>query len=99
MSVRNLRVNGPTRRTLSEELDRLDAILDGLAEALQGEVADTVKATVGAAAREALAEAVRGLAHPTIGTDPAGGGSPAVRSNGVTRRLTRGAVIGVMSRA
>src|SRR5262245_3110619 len=54
MTTAQSEVNGRARRTLAHQLDRLDAILDGLAEALQGAVADTVKEAVGAAVREAV---------------------------------------------
>lgn len=47
-------LNGRMKKTLAFQLDRLDSILDGLAEALNGAVADAVKATVGEAAREAV---------------------------------------------
>jgi len=42
------------KKTLSFQLDRLDTILDGLAEALNGAVAEAVKEAVGPAAREAV---------------------------------------------
>src|SRR5262245_24873124 len=38
--------NATPRRTLAAELDRLDRILDGLAEALNESVADAVRAAV-----------------------------------------------------
>ena len=47
-------LNGRMKKSLASQLDRLDTILDGLAEALNGAVADAVKATVGEAAREAV---------------------------------------------
>lgn len=47
-------LNGRMKKTLAFQLDRLDTILDGLADALNGAVADAVKATVGNAAREAV---------------------------------------------
>jgi hypothetical protein len=47
-------INSKARKTLSQQIDRLDSLLDGLAENLQEAVADTVKAAVGAAAREAV---------------------------------------------
>src|SRR5262245_4817762 len=52
-------VNGRAqRKTLANQLDRLDAILDGLAEALEGAVADAVKMAVTVAAREAVQAAL-----------------------------------------
>ena len=47
-------LNGRMKKTLAFQLDRLDTILDGLADALNGAVADAVKTTVGEAAREAV---------------------------------------------
>ena len=47
-------VNGRVRKTLSYQIDRLDAILDGLAEALNEAVADAVKQAVSVAVHEAV---------------------------------------------
>lgn len=47
-------MNGRMKKTLAFQLDRLDSILDGLAEALNGTVAEAVKETVGQAARDAV---------------------------------------------
>jgi len=47
------------RKTLSTQLDRLDDILDGLAEALNQSVAMAVKEAVGLVAREAVSAAVQ----------------------------------------
>ena len=46
------------RRSLSEQIDRLDGILDGLAEALNESVADAVRDVIGLAVREAVSAAV-----------------------------------------
>jgi hypothetical protein len=46
--------NGRIRKTLAEQIDRLDSILDGLSEALQGAVAEAVTQAVGLAVREAV---------------------------------------------
>jgi hypothetical protein len=56
----NANVTQP-RRTLAAELDRLDRILDGLAEALNGAVADAVRA--------ALADLIDGR-HPEAARRP-----------------------------
>jgi hypothetical protein len=50
--------NGRTRKSLAEQIDRLDAILDGLADALNEAVADAVKDAVTAAVQEAVHAAV-----------------------------------------
>src|SRR6476659_7505564 len=54
-------VNGRQKKTLAYQLDRLDGILDGLADALTGVVADAVRQAVGLAVREAVEVAAREL--------------------------------------
>ena len=54
MSTTTPSLNGRMKKTLSFQLDRLDTILDGLAEALNGAVAEAVKEAVGPAARDAV---------------------------------------------
>ena len=61
------------RKSLAEQIDRLDHILDGLSEALNGAVADAVKDAVGRAVHEAVREAVAAtlqavMADPTLKT-------------------------------
>jgi hypothetical protein len=51
--------NGPVRRTLANQLDRLDLILDGLADALNGAVADAVQGAVERAVKSAVGQAVK----------------------------------------
>jgi hypothetical protein len=51
--------NGTQRRTLSSQLDRLDAILDALSDGLNQAVASAVQNTVEQAVREAVQVAVR----------------------------------------
>jgi hypothetical protein len=46
--------NGRRRSSLSEQIDRLDSILDGLADALNEAVAMAVKEAVGVAVKEAV---------------------------------------------
>jgi hypothetical protein len=46
--------NGKLRKSLAEQIDRLDAILDGLSAALNESVAAAVKDAVGLAVREAI---------------------------------------------
>jgi hypothetical protein len=46
--------NGRARKSLAEQIDRLDSILDGLSEALQGAVAEAVTEAVGLAVKEAV---------------------------------------------
>jgi len=55
------------RATLAGQIDRLDGILDGLAEALNESVADAVRKTVGEEVREVVEQAVREvLADPEL---------------------------------
>ena len=46
--------DGRARKSLAEQIDRLDAILDGLSEALEGAVATAVSQAVGVAVKEAV---------------------------------------------
>src|SRR6516225_8628043 len=66
MTTTTTNPNGRTRKSLAEQIDRLDAILDGLSEALQGAVAAAVQEAAGRAVREA----VRAVLAETL-TDPA----------------------------
>jgi hypothetical protein len=55
------------RKTLSSQLDRLDSMLDGLAEGLNGAVADAVQAAVAQAVKEAVqATLAEVLTNPTL---------------------------------
>jgi len=47
-------LNGRFKKSLAHQLDRLDVILDGLAEALNGAISDAVRQAVGQATREAV---------------------------------------------
>src|SRR5215475_8309582 len=59
MTTQNATKNGPVpRQTLAGQIDRLDTILDGLAEALNESVADAVRKTVGEVVRETVKETV-----------------------------------------
>ena len=51
--------NGQTRKTLASQLDRLDAILDGLSVGLNEAVATAVEGAVERAVRQAVGEAVK----------------------------------------
>jgi hypothetical protein len=77
--------NGPARKSLAEQLDRFDGILDGLAEGLQEAVATAVQEAVGVAVREAvrsvLAELltnpdVLALVRAAVGAGAAAGAVP-----------------------
>src|SRR4051794_24866038 len=54
-----MNVNGRARKTLADQIDRLDRVLDGLAEGLNEAVALEVRRAVGLAVREAVQAAIR----------------------------------------
>src|SRR5262249_6673646 len=57
----------PARKTLASQIDRLDTMLEGLAENLNEAVADAVRAAVVVAVREAVqAVLTEGLSNPEI---------------------------------
>ena len=56
--------NGQARKTLSAQIDRLDAMLDGLAEGIQDTVVSAVQQAVVQAVREAVQAAARKLSAP-----------------------------------
>src|SRR6476661_8027626 len=93
MSTTNL--NGQ-RKTLATQLDRLDSILDGLAEALNEAVADAVRQSVAAAVGEAVQAAIKEvLTHPELlraaaaqaGPAPAPTAEPATKPSPLRRLL------------
>src|SRR5580693_4214125 len=57
------RANVTPRKSLNQQLDRLDQILDGLSDGLQAAVVDAVKDAVGVAVQVALREV---LTHPEL---------------------------------
>ena len=57
------RATGSQRKSLNQQLDRLDGILDGLSDGLQAAVVDAVKDAVGHAVQMALREV---LTHPEL---------------------------------
>src|SRR5262245_33074764 len=90
--------NGRQQKTLSHQLDRLDAILDGLAEALNESVAAAVRDAVAAAVREAVEVALKEvLSRPELlraalaapGGPAAGAAEPATGKASPGRRLRR----------
>jgi hypothetical protein len=72
-------VNGRVRKSLAEQIDRLDQILDGLADGLNEAVAMAVKEAVSLAVKEAVqAVLAEVLTNPAV-REPLGGvGSPSV---------------------
>src|SRR5438128_12659614 len=77
--------NGRARPSLGDQLDRLDGILNGLADALNESVTAAVSAGVGQTVREALETATRELAARSA-PPPAGIAEAEVTSK---RRLGR----------
>jgi len=62
MSQNNTKMNGSMRRKqLSDQLDRLDGIIDALDEGLKGAVTDAVREAVAVAVQEAVQAVVREL--------------------------------------
>src|SRR5262245_50339073 len=55
--------NGPARKSLGEQIDRLDRMLDGLAEGLNDMIVTAVEQAVTAATQAAVAEV---LTNPTL---------------------------------
>ena len=53
--------NGKARKSLAEQIDRLDGILHGLSEALDGAIADSVARAVEGAVHRAVESAVQQL--------------------------------------
>jgi hypothetical protein len=83
--------NGRPRKSLSEQLDRMDTILDALAKALPEAVADATREGARQAAREVVLEllaspelwaAVPGVVRPAARAEP----PAAARRVGVARR-------------
>ena len=57
----------PPRKSLSDQIEKLDGILDMMAEAIPQVVADSVRQAVGDAVRQAVEASVReALANPTL---------------------------------
>jgi hypothetical protein len=54
MTTTTTNTDGRTRKSLAEQIDRLDAILDGLSNALEGAVATVVREAAGRAVKEAV---------------------------------------------
>jgi hypothetical protein len=52
--TKTMEMNGPARKTLASQIDRLDSILDGLSEGLDQAVAQAVREAVGLAVQEAV---------------------------------------------
>jgi hypothetical protein len=52
--TKTMEMNGPIRKTLASQIDRLDSILNGLSEGLNDAVAQAVREAVGLAVQEAV---------------------------------------------
>src|SRR5262245_60813797 len=94
----NPAANGRQQKSLGHQLDRLDTILDGLAEALNESVAEAVRDAVAAAVREAVEVALKEvLSRPELlraalaasGGPAAGAAEPAPEKASGGRRLRR----------
>jgi hypothetical protein len=60
-------MNGNVRKSLADQIDRLDTILNGLAESLSGAVAEALRENVGLAVKEAVqAVLIEVLGNPAV---------------------------------
>src|SRR5215212_1384505 len=67
MSTTRMNGSGTPRKQLSDQLDRLDAVIDALDEGLKGAVADAVREAVTVAVNEAVqAVLVQVLTNPEM---------------------------------
>jgi hypothetical protein len=93
MTITTTNADGRTRKSLAEQIDRLDAILDGLGQALEGAVATAVSQAVSVAVKEAvqavLAEALTNPALRERALPSASQPAPGADSPSVSRPLTR----------
>src|SRR3954447_3433041 len=64
----NATANGPARKTLASQLDRLDAILDTLGEGLNEAVAQAVQQAVAAAVRDRVHHGAAGALSEVLTT-------------------------------
>jgi hypothetical protein len=94
--TRTLEMNGPARKTLASQLDRLDSILNGLSEGLDQAVAQAVREAVGLAVQEAVqAVLTELLTNPLLreqlqgpaAAQPAAPDGPASKNGGGKGRL------------
>ena len=94
--TKTLEMNGPARKTLASQLDRLDSILDGLSEGLDQAVAQAVREAVGLAVQEAVqAVLTELLTNPALreqlqkpaAAEPAPPDDPANKQGGGESRL------------
>jgi hypothetical protein len=93
MTTMTTNPNGRTRKSLGEQIDRLDAILDGLSDALTEAVAAAVSEAAGRVVKEAvqavLAEVLTNPALPERAPHVDSQASPRTDSPSVSRPLAR----------
>jgi len=114
MSATTTVTNGkPHRKQLADQLDRLDAILDAIAEGLPGAVTDACREGARAAVKDAIIEivtnpelrALLGTAPAPVGATPAPEPEPEPKKPGLWSRLkaklaaARDAVTGAATKA
>jgi hypothetical protein len=76
--TKTMETDGQTRRTLASQLDRMDQVIDGLAEGLNAAVAGAVQEAVGLAVKEAVQAVLSEvLANPTLREQLQNASSPA----------------------
>ena len=95
MSPTTTNPNGQQRKTLAAQIDRLDSMLDNLAEGINDTVVDAVKAAIAQAVREAVHTAVKEvLTNPVLQQSLRSAAAPAreaavSRKSGVVRGIRR----------
>jgi hypothetical protein len=86
-----LEMNGPARRTLASQIDRLDAVLDGLSAGLNEAAAVAVREAVGLAVHEAVrAVLIEVLTNPALRDQLQKAAAPEVPPPDEPKRSPRG---------
>jgi hypothetical protein len=92
MSTPTVSNSNPPRRQLSDQIDRLDRVLDGLAEGLNSAVADAAREGTRLAVKDAIVEiltepTLRARLHQATAPEPPGDGDRPARRPGFWARL------------
>jgi hypothetical protein len=81
MNATNTSKRAPERKQLADQLDRFDALLDGLSEGLMGAITDAVRDGTRLAVKDAIVEiltdpALRVKLHQAAAPEPAAAPAP-----------------------
>jgi hypothetical protein len=86
----NATKNGAPRRQLSEQIDRLDGVIDALDEGLKGAVADAIRDAVGSSVNEAVQGVLLELmTNPELQKAVRQAAAPAVQAHDSASALAR----------